>query len=209
MASGGGLVGGIIGAVAGFIIGGPAGAMYGYSIGSMAGGYLDPPKGPTTYGPRLDDLRVQTSTYGAPIPRVYGSIVVNANVFWLENNKLKESRKKTKVGGGKSNRTSVTFSYSATFAAGLCDGPIAGVRRIWIGSKLVYDAGAASLEAIMASNQTSSLFTLYKGTDTQTADSRMQATLGVANTPAYRGLAYIVFKDYPLADHGNSAYVSN
>ena len=32
----------------------------------------------------------------------------------------------------------------------------------------------------------------------------MQSTLGVANTPAYRGLAYIVFKDFPLADYGNS-----
>jgi predicted 3-demethylubiquinone-9 3-methyltransferase (glyoxalase superfamily) len=32
----------------------------------------------------------------------------------------------------------------------------------------------------------------------------MQATLGVDNTPAYRGLAYIVFYDLPLADYGEA-----
>lgn len=32
----------------------------------------------------------------------------------------------------------------------------------------------------------------------------MQATLGVANTPAWRGLAYLVFYDLPLASYGNS-----
>ena len=35
----------------------------------MLGGLIDPPKGPDIKGPRLDDLSVQTSTYGAIIPR--------------------------------------------------------------------------------------------------------------------------------------------
>ena len=51
MSSAGQLVGGVVGAVAGALIGGPTGALYGAQIGLMAGGYLDPPKGPTTRGP--------------------------------------------------------------------------------------------------------------------------------------------------------------
>jgi hypothetical protein len=47
-------------------------------------------------------------------------------------------------------------------------------------------------------------FAIYPGTDTQSPDARMQATLGVANTPAFRGLAYIVFYDFQLAKYGNS-----
>lgn len=200
---------GIVGAVAGFFIGGPRGAMYGYQIGSMAGALLDPPKGPHIEGPRLNDLSVQTSTYGATIPRGYGTFPVVGNIFWLENNALKEVATTTTSssggkGGGGSESTTTTYSYYATFAVGLCEGPIIGVRRIWIGPKLIYDAGATELSQLSASAEASSLFTVHPGTDTQLADDRMQATLGVADTPAYRGLAYIVLKDYPLAAHGNS-----
>ena len=207
MSSGGQVLGGVVGAVAGFFLGGgPTGALYGAQIGMMAGGYLDPPKGPTVNGPRLDDLSVQTSTYGAVIPRVYGTVTVNGNVFWLENNALKETVTKKKSGGkgGGSKTTTRTYTYSATFAVGLSKGPIAGVRRIWIGADLIYDAGSSDPDTIAASNDAAAGFHVYLGTDTQAPDARMQATLGVANTPAWRGLAYIVFYDLQLARYGNS-----
>ena len=200
------IVGGITGAAVGFVVGGPTGAVYGAQIGITAGGLLDPPKGPTVEGPRLGDLSVQTSTYGQFIPRTYGTIGLSGNVFWLENNKLKEKVRKKKSGGkgGGSSSTVKTYTYFATFAVGLCEGPIAGVRRIWVGPDLVYDAGSDDLETIISSNQSASKFSIYLGTDTQQPDSRMQAEIGVANCPAYRGLAYIVFKDLALANYGNS-----
>jgi len=131
MSTGGQAVGGLVGGIAGFFLAGPLGAsaltssLYGAQIGMMAGGYLDPPKGPTVNGPRLDDLSVQTSTYGAVIPRVYGTVTVNGNVFWLENNQIKETVTKKKSGGkgGGSKTTTRTYTYSATFAVGLCKGP--------------------------------------------------------------------------------------
>ena len=204
--SGGQVIGGAVGAVAGFLLGGPTGALYGAQLGLMAGGYLDPPKGPTINGPRLDDLTVQTSTYGAVIPRVYGSVAVNGNVFWLENNALKETVTKKKSGGkgGGSKTTTRTYTYSATFAVGLCKGPIAGVRRIWIGANLIYDAGSSDPATIQASNDAADGFHIYYGTDSQSPDARIQATIGLGNTPAWRGLAYIVFYDLQLAPYGNS-----
>jgi hypothetical protein len=208
MSSGGQVVGGLVGAVAGFFLGGgtPSGALYGAQIGMTLGGYLDPPKGPTVNGPRLNDLSVQTSTYGAVIPRVYGTVTVNGNVFWLENNRLKETVTKKKSGGkgGGGKTTTRTYTYSATFAVGLCQGPIVGVRRIWIGPDLIYDAGSSDPDTLAASNAAASGFQLYFGTDTQAPDARMQATLGVANTPAWRGLAYIVFYDLALERYANS-----
>jgi hypothetical protein len=206
MSSGGQALGGVVGAVAGFFLGGPTGALYGAQIGMLAGGYLDPPKGPTLEGPRLSDLSVQSSTYGAVIPRVYGTVTVNGNVFWLENNTIKETVTKKKSGGkgGGSKSTTRNYNYSATFAVGLCKGPIAGVKRIWIGADLYYDAGSSDPGTIQASNDAAAGFDVYNGTDTQAADARMQATLGVANTPAWRGLAYIVFSDLPLTKYGNS-----
>lgn len=203
--------GGLVGGIAGFLFGGPTGALYGAQIGLGIGGYLDPVKGPTVEGPRLSDLSVQTSTYGAVVPRSYGTVTVVGNVFWLENNALKETVTKKKSGGkgGGSKTTTRTYTYSATFAVGLDDtrakgAPIIGVRRIWVGPNLIYDAGSSDPDTIAASNAAASGFAIYLGSETQNADARMQSALGVANTPAYRGLAYIVFYDLALEKYGNT-----
>lgn len=204
MSSGGQIVGGLIGGVVGFF--NPAlGIALGAQIGMMIGGLLDPPKGPTVSGPRLGDLTIQTSTYGAVIPRVHGTVALTGNVFWLENNQIRETVVKKKSGGkGGSKTKTKTYVNYATFALGLCKGPIVGVKRIWIKGELFYDAGSWDIGTITASNAAAAGFTVYLGTNTQMPDTRMQATLGAANTPAYRGLAYIVFYDLPLAKYGES-----
>jgi len=205
--------GGLVGGIAGFFLSGgsPTGALYGAQTGLSIGGYLDPVKGPVSEGPRLSDLSVQTSTYGAVIPRIYGTVSVTGNVFWLENNALRETVTKKKSGGkgGGSKTTTRIYSYSATFAVGLDDthakgSPLVGVRRIWIGPDLFYDAGSSDPDTIAASNAAADGFTFYPGSDSQSPDPRMQAALGVDSTPAYRGLAYIVFYDLPLEKYGNS-----
>jgi hypothetical protein len=203
MSSVGQILGGVVGGIVGFFAGGNV--MLGAQIGMTLGGLLNPPKGPTVEGPRIADLSFQTSTYGAAIPRVYATSIVAGNVFWLENNQLKEVRTKKKSGGkGGPKTTTKTYAYYATFAVGLCEGEIAGVLRIWIGTNLIYNAGSTDAGTIQASNAAAEGFRVYTGSETQSADPRMQATLGVDNTPAYRGLAYIVFDDLPLEKYGNS-----
>jgi hypothetical protein len=206
------IVGGIVGAVVGFFT--PLGAWNGAQLGMMVGGgigtALDPPKGPNNTGPRLGDLTVQTSTYGATIPRLYGTVAVFGNIFWLENNRLKEVARTESSGGkgmgmmGGGGGETTTYSYYATFALGLCEGPIIGIRRIWIGPKLFYDVGSNDWSTLKESNRRAKTFRIYLGTDDQLPDTRMQAALGAVNVPAYRGLAYIVFDDFPLADYGNT-----
>lgn len=196
-------VGGVVGAIVGFFT--PIGPVYGAQIGMMIGGAIDPPKGPTINGPRLTDLSVQTSTYGTFIPRNYGTMAQTGNVFWVQANKLIEMITTTTSGGkGGPQTTTNTASYYATFAVGLCEGPIDGVRRIWIGNQLWYDAGSNDVAAIIASNANAAGFTLYLGTDTQMPDPLIQADRGAANVPAYRGLSYIVFERLPMAPYSNS-----
>lgn len=105
------IIGGVVGAAAGFFLPG-VGFAIGAQVGLMIGGYLDPPKGPTVTGPRLSDLTVQTSTYGAVIPRLYGTIAVTGNIFWLEGNKLKETVHKTKSGGKGGGSKTTTQTYT-------------------------------------------------------------------------------------------------
>ena len=204
--------GAIVGAVAGFFTGGSTwyytAAMMasGASMGASIGGMLDPPKGPRLFGPRLSDLTQQSSSYGQIIPRVYGSVALLGNVFWIENNALKETSHTEEQGGkgGGSSSETTTYTYSSTFALGLCTGPIVGIRRIWASGTLIYDAGSSDISTMIASNASVSGWRLYLGNDAQQPDPRMQAALGIANTPAFRGLAYIVFDDFDLGKYGNT-----
>jgi hypothetical protein len=69
----------ILGAVGG-LIGGPIGAALGAAIGNRVDQRLLAPKG--RKGPRLNDLAVQTSSYGSAIPKVFGRMRIAGSVIW-------------------------------------------------------------------------------------------------------------------------------
>jgi hypothetical protein len=159
-------------------------------------------------GPRLKDLKMSASTYGAAIPWVFGLTRVAGNMIW--SLPIKEHKKKKGLGkGGSYNQ----YTYSCTFAMGLCKGPVKAVLRVWADGKLIYDATRGTTSTIDlkqiinsgAANTISSKYRLrfYTGDEEQMPDSAIIADRGEANTPAFRGLAYIMFDDAPLADFGN------
>jgi Putative phage tail protein len=200
-----GLAGAAIGgavAPVGFSLLGLGGAQLGFLGGALLGGALFP--GPTTVsrGPRIEDLRVQVSTLGRPIPRVHGTYQVAGNVIWSAG--IKETAVKEEVGGkggltGPSQK-SVRYLYSASLAIGICAGPIAGVLRIKADGKLVADYRAGNTGPTVGD---AAAIRVHLGGETQVPDPLLQADLGVADTPAYRGLAYVVVEELQLADFGN------
>ncbi len=198
----------VIGGIIGAFFGNPA---LGWTIGAALGALLFPPEVPDNVGPRLGDKTVTSSTYGVPIPIVYGTIRTAGNIIWAQE--IQEVRHVEKVGKG-SSATSETFTYYGNFALGLCEGIIDGVVRIWADGKLIYDitppdtsdAGTVPLGTLFAraivSKETLS-FRLHTGSEDQLPDPLIESIEGTANTPAFRGLAYLVFEDMPLADYGN------
>jgi hypothetical protein len=197
------LVLGAVGFVVGGAIGGPWGARIGYAVGSAVGSRLDQPK-TNVSGPRLNDRRVQASTWGERIPVVYGSYRLAGNLIWTAGIRevVSQTRNRGKGGGG---QTTTTYTYFSNFAVAICEGPIIGVKRIWANGKLYYNAGDnADPATLIESEQRSGLFVVYTGTETQTPSSVIEADKGVGNVPAHRGLAYIVFENLPLADYGNA-----
>jgi len=44
---------------------------------------------------------------------------------------------------------------------------------------------------------------VYRGSSTQMPDPLIEGVEGAGNTPAYRGLAYVVFDNLPLEKFGN------
>ncbi len=202
------ILGTVVGAAVGFFIPGSYVAL-GATLGGMVGGLLDPPKGADTFGPRLDDLSVQTSTYGAPIGRAYGTVMASGNLYWLEGDALREHTKTESQGGkGGGGAEYTSYSYTATFAVGLMKvsdpTQTVALRRLWVGDILIYDAGSDNIESIIASNGTTAGFTFYNGADDQPANPRMQADKGAANVSAYPGLVHIDFDDLDLTSYSNT-----
>lgn len=158
-------------------------------------------------GPRLNDLSAPKSSYGASIPRIYGSVRVAGNFIWGRNLREVVTTQQSGGGGGKGGgggTVTTSYSYFATFASLLCEGEIVGVKRIWLNSKLVYNvAPDATTDTYNASLNLANRIHFYNGTATQPQDSLIAATEGTANTPAYRGRAYLVFDDLPLEEYGN------
>lgn len=190
-------LGAVIGSSFGF-------AALGWTIGATVGQMLFPGKLPDIKGPKLTDLRVQVSTYGVMIPILFGSDRIAGNVIW--STPLQPKRKKKTVGGkGGPSQTTLTWTYSASFAVGICKGPIAGVRRIWANGTLIYDLSTtATVDNIAASSQYANGLRIYTGSATQMPDPTIESYKGVGNVPGYRGLAYAVFTNFQLEKYGNS-----
>jgi hypothetical protein len=181
------------GAAVGTVLGGPLGGLVGRALGGVAGSFIDQQllgSTRTVTGPRLSDLRVMASSEGAPVPRLWGRMRVAGQVIWATDF-LEKTRTQTQRGGkgGRGGTKVKTYSYYADFAVALCEGEIDGINRVWADGK-DYDI----------SNVTARLYT---GSESQQPDSLIVAKMGADNAPAYRGLAYIVFEQLPLADFGN------
>ena len=174
--------------VVGGAIAGPLGVAIGGVLGAVADRTLLAPKG--REGPRLSELALQTSSYGTPIPKLFGTMRVAGTVIWSTD--LIENRSTS--GGGKGQPSLTSYSYSASFAVLLSGRPIRDVRRIWADGNLLRGA-AGDFKATTG-------FTLHTGQEDQAVDPLIASAEGLF-APAHRGCAYAVFEGLALADYGN------
>jgi hypothetical protein len=175
----------------GRIVAGPIGAIVGTLIGSgvdraVLGG------GRTREQGRISNPAVQSASYGEPIPLVVGRMRAAGNLIWTSG--IREASSAS--GGGKrSGPATTSYSYSASFAVALAGRRIMGVERIWADGRLIRDAAGVFASPV--------IMRIHDGSADQPVDPLVAAAEGLGHTPAYRGLAYAVFEDLPLADYGN------
>ena len=178
-------LGGIFGPI-GVIVGRAAGALVGSMLDQAIVSALTPPM--RREGPRLTTTDIQTSTEGSPMNRVYGRARTAGQVIWatrFEEEVTTERQGGKGFGGPKIETT--TYTYYGNFAVGLCEGPVAGIGRIWADGKEV--------------DQTEVEFRVYLGTESQQTDPLIEAK--EKSAPAYRGVCYIVFERLDLTQYGN------
>ncbi|MCO5092557.1 glycoside hydrolase/phage tail family protein [Bosea sp. (in: a-proteobacteria)] len=189
----------VAGAALGTALGGPVGGAIGQALGGLAGASLDQAwlggsgGNKIVDGPRLKEVNGLAATEGAAIPRVYGRARLGGQLIWAtrieEEVTVAITRTKSGGKGGRSTKTyETTYSYYANLAIGLCEGPIAFIRRIWVDGR-EYDVQTAAMR-------------LHRGDEVQAPDPLIVAK-EAGEAPAYRGLAYVVFERFPLADYGN------
>ncbi len=168
---------------------GPIGGAVGALIGQAIDGRILKPG--VREGPRLQDLRVQSSSYGTPVPKLFGTMRVAGTVIWSTD--LVERR--ARQDGGKGRPSTTSYSYSASFAVALSSRPIVGVRRIWADGNLLRGAAGDWKQETG--------FRLHLGEEDQDSDPFIVSAEGVDGTPAFRGLAYAMFENMALGPYGN------
>jgi hypothetical protein len=176
----GAYLGGLFGSIGG-AVGSAAGALAGYTLDRAL---IDGTR--RVEGPRLAGARPFSAEEGAPIPRLYGTARLGGTIIWATRF---EETSSTRRQGGKGGTKVTEYSYFANVAFALCEGEIAGVRRVWA------DGRELDLTGIE--------MRVHVGGADQAPDPLISAKQGAENTPAYRGLAYIVFERLPLSDYGN------
>ncbi len=170
----------------------PIGGVLGRALGAFAGNSIDQHLfGSDTHreGPRLQNLEVQASSEGATVPLTFGRTRLSGQIIWATNYEevVTTTRHKTGGKGGGPKHTSSSYSYFANIAVGLCEGPIAGIARVWADGKIV-DLNTVTMR-------------VHKGDAGQMPDPLISAKEGTA--PAFQGTAYVVFERLPLEPYGN------
>lgn len=136
-------------------------------------------------GPRLEQFHLLTSQDGAPMARVFGRARLAGQVIWASS--LTEIQTDERVSGKGGGPVQRDYSYTISFAIGLCEGEISGIGNIW-----------ANGEILRGSNFN---YRVYHGAPDQEPDTLISEIEG-RDVPAFRETAYIVFEDFPLDDYG-------
>lgn len=133
----------------------------------------------TTRANKISEFTVNTAEYGAVVPEIIGTVRTAGNVIYYDDFTAHEHRETHKAGkGGKSKQVSITYTYTVAVILGLCEGPISGIGKVWIG-KNVHNYPADDIQ-----------LTLFDGKENQQPWAYTQGKHPDKALP-YPGLAYM------------------
>lgn len=175
-------------------------------IGKLQKEFTDPMQ---VEGARTDGDRVGSSSYGRPIPLIFGEKNrLAGNLIWA--GPLVERATTTTSGGkgGSPEMQTTNYSYSRSYAF-LLGEEIENLSRIWANGKLFFSQN--SVTTIPDAGQSFAggngllynAVRVYRGSATQNPDPAIEAALGSGNASAYRYSSYVVIDTLQLADFGN------
>lgn len=182
---------------------GLTGASAGWLAGSMLAGSLQTQK---TQGPRLSDLKLSGSAYGAPIPYIFGHPRVGGQIIWgSDKREISTTTSRRAKGGPKIKNT--TFTYEVDLLYKLSCNALAGVTKMYVNGEMQWSSSTgADYGTIEASATLARRITVYTGAADQLPDPTVEAEVGIGNAPANRGSLTIMFEGLQL---GNAGQIPN
>lgn len=133
----------------------------------------------TTRANKISEFTVNTAEYGAVVPEIIGTVRTAGNVIYYDDFTAHEHRETHKAGkGGRSKQVSITYTYTVAVILGLCEGPISGIGKVWIG-KNVHNYPAEDIQ-----------LTMFNGKENQQPWAYTQGKHPEKALP-YPGLAYM------------------
>lgn len=132
-------------------------------------------------------LNVQTSSYGKPVPIVYGTNRITGNLIWYGDFRsvlISTGGSSGKgglfaTGGGGSQQ----YNYYASFMFGLCEGLVGSIGTLWVSKEVTTLAAKGGILATGAVAQ---------------APWGYLTSVHPSEADTYSGMAYIAFQNYPL-----------
>ena len=142
-------------------------------------GFLFRGKSTTSRADMIADFQINTASYGEVVPEILGTTRVSGNIIDYDDFTAHEHKSTTKAGkGGGAKHTNITYTYSVAAAIALCEGPIAGIGKVWR-DKEVYEYPNEKIE-----------LTLFNGDIAQAPWPYMLSKHTEKALP-YSGLAYM------------------
>lgn len=124
----------IVGSAVGFVVGGPLGASIGASIGGELGKALFPVN--VGEGPRINEAKLNTSTYGTPIPVAYGPLNrLAGNIIWKSALRTEEDEVEVSKGN---EVTEITQTIDVAIM--ICEGEQANIDEVWANGELLWSS---------------------------------------------------------------------
>lgn len=183
-------VGAAFGAGFGGTVLGLSGAVIGRAVGATLGRAIDQrimgSGSEAIEVGRVERFRLMGASEGAAVPRVWGRVRISGQVIWATRFQEQIARS---GGKGAPRPKTNSFTYSVSLAIALCEGVITRVGRVWADGNEI-EPGSLDLR-------------VYKGTEDQLPDPKIQAVEGVEKAPAFRGMAYVVIENLDLSAFGN------
>ena len=187
----------------------------GGAAGGIAGQVFWPERQDVTHPPppKPGENRVQISTYGSPLPIQFDDGKLAGNIVYMSDFAEKIERSRHRQEGVR--YYEMVQTYSATFAIAFCEGPIKGLARLWVNGKIFADFRDPAGEYYPAGPSASPrptwtprsrarrvFYAIHFGNEDQAArPGASRRSWRAATSPAYRGVCYIVFIDFPVGEY--------
>ena len=155
---------------------------------------VPPPKESVTKT-RAFQVPLTSSAYGEIIPIVYGNVILGGNIIWCSDPHAEDVAFKDAI--------AAPIIQSKTFVdieIGVSAGDLSGITRMWFDDTLVLDlTGVSDVPLLKKYADFGMTIEVYTGSETQKVS---QVSLPFGKVPAYRGLAYIMIRNYPAVIAG-------